>query len=277
MNLEQTVRYISAEGHGATSPFASNPLREVVRDFISNIRGFVNTSNDKLSSTRVSLFMPDKKLEKEITTRNYTDIRNVTVFIPVGMSSTWLEYLSHLEPGIEIAGLVKQEVLEPLKVYLAFLLSEPERLSNALESMQAKKVKLHKDEIAAVKAGIAQCFSSKSEEPMVPYGKVFLRNAEWADTCSKIRTLSDKMAKINTADLVDASDELGKSLDKLYMRMKTEPEVFVMSNITATEISELIFHSAKELEFVAAISTMLQVAEVAIDDTMKKLKGAFME
>ena len=83
--LETRLKYISAEGHGTSSPYASNPLRETVRDFIGSIRAFVNTSNDRLMTTRVSLFMPDQKLIKEIKTRNYTDIRNVTVYIPVGL------------------------------------------------------------------------------------------------------------------------------------------------------------------------------------------------
>lgn len=276
MELEQKLRYISAESLGGSSHGASNPLRETVREFMAGIRSFVNSSNSELNRARVSLFMPDRKLNQEIKTRNYTDIQKVTVYIPVGMSAPWIEYLDHLSAAVDICSNVKNEVLDPAATYVAYLLSEPERLANALDSQHANKVSFHTTEIEAVKKGIASCFESKSEEPMTHYGRVFLRNQEFEQVTQDIRVIVDKMSKVNTGDLVEAADNMGKNLDKLYLRMRSNPEEYRLSNTTANEMSELIYNTAKELEFVAAVAIMVQVAEKAISDTTDKLKAAFL-
>lgn len=276
MELEHQLRYISAESLGSSQHGASNPLRDTVRDFMAGIRSFVNTSNGNLNRARVSLFMPDRKLANEIQQRNYTDIQKVTVYIPVGMSAPWVEYLDHLMAAVRICTKVKTEVLDPAATYIAYLLSEPERLENALDSKHASAVKFHTEEIEAAKKGIASCFESKSQEPMTHYGRVFLQNREFEQVSQDIRAIVDAMAKVNTGDLVEAADAMGKNLDKLYIRMKTKPEDYRLSNVTANEMSDLIFKTAKELEFVASVAVMVQVAERAISDTTDKLKAAFI-
>ena len=242
-------------------------------DILNGVKNTMHAITDSTRKFSLGLYYPDQTLNRTITSADYMTISKITVFMPLGLNKKWLEYIPILERAVTVVESLEDNVLKPTKLYVNQLLANPEKMRSVTLGMMDKDIRFNTSEIDSLKKAFSEAFTQGVNEPLVPYSKAFARNNDWIEANLQMQKLSTRVEELDNKKIIQYMDELSETLDKLMVRMRVEPEVYALNNITADTLGNRVYNVAVEVEFMAAVKTYVQAAQVCMADTVKKLKS----
>lgn len=257
---------ISLEALSGSQVF--NAVAHRLPNYFADVKNFI-TNLTAEEAPRLEL-VDSRKVEKLLAKTNYATLRPVTVFTPVGLKVSYLEYIEALEEASAITTKLTSECLNPFNVWLAVQLSNPTALSSLRSGLDIPGFVVH--DISEVQRKLGKCFSQGGVSSQYTYGQSVARNADWHACDVRINNLVTKHSSINPSEVVRLVQEVTANLDKLLLRLSEEPEIYKLSGVTLDTISKLCYTIGVEIEFFSVITYQLQAMQVAFADSCKRIE-----
>lgn len=269
-SLRVQSEMISLESFNPSQAFSA--LTDRIPGYVSAVKTFFTNILDPVHAP-IAL-VDGVSSAKALQNMKYMDIRAYQVFVPTGLRSTYLQYLTALKAAELVAEKLIPETLNPLSVFLSLALSEPDRLQS-LRGMSIPNFRIH--DIDRPKQAIGNCFDRNGTVARVPLGQALSRLSDWPEVVHEINELNTRFNRTSRQDVLRLVGEVTELLDRLVDRVTTEPETYKLSGANLDLMSKLCYNVAREIEFYSLFAYNLHVLTIAIVDTGKLMENKFVE
>lgn len=202
-----------------------------------------------------------------LSAHKYTDIDVLTVSVPEGLKTTYLEYLGPLEFAVEHTSKVLG-ALDPFIEFLGQIVnSADERLSSTPIDGSFEAIAKERE---AINIALGKCFAVGSSKAQAKYGSVVERNADWTRVFQKSSELVERIGDIPRAELnkkvATASALLNTVLTKLNRGDLDDVSPQVVKNL-----ADGAYQAACEVEFYSVTYYKVHALAGALDRTTDTL------
>jgi alkylhydroperoxidase/carboxymuconolactone decarboxylase family protein YurZ len=264
-SIERQQRTISLESSTLTNTISAVTTR--LPGFVADVNTFIRGLFDLEESTP-KVLVGDSKLRAAIKDKLYTDLMDLPVYTPPGLSCSYVELVKTLSDSEEIASALLKDVLVPFNKWIATQLSSPDRL---LSISSAHIPGIHFHDIKRASKELADCYSNSSSQVEVKFGSVFKRNSEFFDAGSDLNTVMTRASQTNPALVREKIEEVTDNLNKLVERIEADPETYKVSGAVVKSLAEVAVSIAKECEFYSVFQYQLRAAVTAYADSEERL------
>lgn len=220
-----------------------------------------------------------KKTTDWLDQQSYLTVGDVTVYIPKGLSVTYLEYLETLEYAFESLKDIEADLLRPALNTILILRNNPSMLQ-AASGVSNQKVKegvviegrLFDVDLSEIIAKLAATKTQANKTDTMKYSKAFQRNADFDATVVRQLALQDGIIQINPDKIKKLTAQLFEESTKLANDMNTDPLYANVSKANSTMLASMLFTVAQWVEFLGVYASEIIVSSQAIGDTVKKLE-----
>lgn len=246
-------------------------LKEIIPAFVENVRTFLRGSEGlNVEASRPFKFRP---LKKDLSNTPYTDLRDVKIFVPAGMVSTYLEYLAALKQAVEITEGIHTKVLGPFSRWLAIGLANPESFKNVRGNNGLRDFEPHN--IDRVLLSLGAVFQKGGSNHQVAFKTAFSRNADVETAMDLANELNERYMKTDRKAVKDKVTEITVMLDTLIERIEEAEENYDLSPVSLDLLSKLSFTLAQEVEFYGTVGYQVTSVMTTLHDTLDKLQETF--
>lgn len=270
--LFDAERSISMEAELLGIGRAATEFADKLRGYLSGVKKYIVGVFTPLENARIINFKQDHGIRKKLEATNYVNMTDITVFIPPGLTATWVDYLDILEDSQDLADTILTEVLRPAIVYFSQLLGTPESLASINPISAAQTIGNREEKITAVRKRISESFNPGKTLDRGKYGQYFRRHAEWGEVNNRVGDLVEKITVTNPRTVSASVSELTRLMDTLIIRMKQNPEHYSLSGVKAADLAKIAMNLGKEVEFFAGHFYLIQQAAAAMDETVKRFR-----
>lgn len=218
----------------------------------------------------------DRRITEWADRESYLSIADVTVYTPVGLKVSYMEYIATLEKALPHLLDIENELLIPLSQMLGGYLNNPvSLLSKSGIKPQGNLAKIDVDVIAKP---IGECFDPAIKVDMVKYKQAFRRNGEINDAGQRLLQLQDNINRIDNSAVerrVRGLFDNAKALSEAIESGEQFDEVRSYKDVhkrVSTQLSDALYSAAKWIEFFSVVQYQVMVLSEAMADTEKKLK-----
>lgn len=275
--IRNSQRNVAVENHGEPTiknlfagVFSANLFTRLTSRFDvmfknnRNVHGFKMTSNF------------DRRITEWADRESYMVISDVTVFSPVGLSVSYIEYITALEKALPHLLNIEEELLVPTTQVIGGYLNSP----GTLLSKSGIKIngKLSNVDVDDVIKPISACFDATDKSDTIKYKQAFRRNGEIDTVGQRLLQLQDNISRIDNAAIerrVRGLFDNAKALSDAMTNDEAFDEVRNYNDVSKTvtkQLSERLYHAAKWVEFLSVFQYQVLVLSEALTDTNKKLK-----
>lgn len=194
-------------------------------------------------------------LRRILSTRDYTDLVELKVYIPVGFNGTLIDYVNHL--SIQGQGLAQRMIVElllPIQKCLSHYINRPGDSMDSRELAFAPKLDL--DVLSAVKSQTAKYFVSGNRRTTTDLGDAFGNKNEIITTAEKLNQLNASLWQQVRPETVERETQNVVKLATTLMGLLEDSD-----NNTSPEfiklITGLIGVTGQYVEWYAAFQTQL--------------------
>lgn len=259
MSLEAFCGDVSLENAFAKLPGYIGQLRTFFTDKIGGPL--------KLNFTGTNNFTFNKAVQKT----TYTDFKNVTLFVPQGLTVPYLQYQSVLEDATACTLKMEESVLDPLIKWLGERLGNPASLSSVSSALKVPGY--NAQNIEAIEKAIQKSFvSTGQKQSEVAYPSVIKRQGDWTEITSGIESMELRMSEDFHKRIVEKMHRLDDLLATLVRRIEETPTVYSVSPQTLSDLATVSFSAARHLEFYGLTKYRLEEYSTAVRDSIKKLE-----
>ena len=245
-------------------------LKENIPTFVENVRSFLKGSD----GFTVDLAKPIKSrpIKKKLDAVSYADLREVQVFVPAGLTSSYLDYLTVLDKAVAITEGLQEKILNPFARWLAIGLANPESFKNVRGGSSLRDFEPHNIDKVILELGAA--FRKGSSLHQVPMKVAFARNADVHTVLEKANELNERFMKTDRKAVKEKVAEITELLDTLIERVEEAEENYDLSPVSLDLLSKLSFTLAQEVEFYGTVGFQLSSTMVSLHNTVEKLEDA---
>lgn len=209
----------------------------------------------------------------------YSDLSKVDIFVPSILkdNATMLQLAKYLTDATDLCrGIMAHSGEECLSVINAYI-GRPEQLAavvagstpaeSAVTTMMQHLTKLQVDF-----AKIANTGGTRSERQ---FGKAYRNFGEYQETSKVIQTTlipNYQAIRGSIPVFLDLVERVNKRGDDLLHLINTKPDQYVVGNLAAQRLTDLMLTFAKEVDTVASVINLCEVYFKAFADTNVKLK-----
>lgn len=262
---------ISLEAETAGLMRLTGDVTKMLQSYVVNIKSFMNDTVTSIKDLPTFDFAKDSRLDRLISKTNYVSLSTISVYVPAGVNTTWLQYLEALETSQSVVDRLLVDTIKPATAYFSMLLASPENLSSVTHRLEVDKIVFHDAQIEKAKKATAACYAKHGVNTKRAYGDVFKRNGDWPEAQKELEELVARQSKVSLGEVSKQVNDLTEIMDRLVIRMRQNPEVYAVSGVTADALSTISLKLGLEVEFYAAHTFMLQSASAAMQDTIKHL------
>ena len=218
----------------------------------------------------------DRRIAEWADRESYLSIADVTVYVPVGLKVSYIEYIEALEKALPFLLELEEGLLIPTNQAIGGYVNNPVSLLS--KSGLQVKGKLTSKSVDDVTAPISACFDPTVKEDMVKYKQAFRRNGEINDVGQRLLQLQDNVNRIDNKaierrvrGLFDNAKALSDAMrdDESFDEVRSYNDA---SGRVTKQLSELLYNAAKWVEFFSIFQYQVMVLSESIADTDKKLK-----
>ena len=218
----------------------------------------------------------DRRISEWADRESYLSIADVTVYAPVGLKVSYIQYIEALEKALPFLLELEEGLLVPTNQAIGGYVNNPVSLLS--KSGLQVKGKLTSKSVDDVTAPITACFDPTVKEDMVKYKHAFRRNGEINDVGQRLLQLQDNVNRIDNRaierrvrGLFDNAKALSEAMrdDESFDEVRSYNDA---SGRVTKQLSELLYNAAKWVEFFSIFQYQVMVLSEAIADTDKKLK-----
>lgn len=213
----------------------------------------------------------NKKTAQFLDQQSYLTVGDVTVYVPQGLSVTYLQYIEALESAFTDLRDIEAELLRPALNTILALMNNPQMLSSASGIQGMFNGRLFSANLSGRIAHIAECKSQGNKSDTMKYSKAFERNADLEAAVVRQLALQDGVIQVNPDKVKKLTSEIFDAGSKLADLMKTDPAFADVSKSNSKLLAEQLFEVARWVEFLGVYTNEVIISSHAIGDTIKKL------
>lgn len=260
---------ISLESFNPSQTFKALTTR--LPGFVNSVKSFIFEIIDPLHGAQG--LVDGKASIRALNDMKYMDVRGNQVYVPTGLKVSYLEFLEALQSAEQVADRLVPETLNPLSVWLATALASPDTLGS-MRGIVITNYKSH--DIDTPNRKIAACFDKNGVTGLVPMGQAIKRNADWPLVIDAVNELNTKFNAVNRTEIIKLVEHVTEMLDRLVLRIQSEPETYVISGANMNALAKLCYSVAREIEFYSLFAYQMQMVTVAVKDTAKLIENNFV-
>lgn len=242
---------------------------ERLPSFFTDVKSFLS---DMFATKEVGSvgFMDVNGTGRRVRSTQYTDLTDVVVFTPPGLAVSYQEYFDVLNRAQNIAEVIPKDTLRPFAIWIAVMLSNPERLGSLHSERDVENYQEH--DIAGIKKEIAACFERGGVQTESTFGQVFRKSSDWETVAQLANALNERVSALKNSTYVDLVKQITESLDLLLVRIKEEPVEYRTSGNAMQVIAKLCTAMATECEFYSVYRFQVLSALAALKDSETNLR-----
>jgi hypothetical protein len=204
---------------------------------------------------------------------SYMVLGDVTLFVPVGLKVTYLEYLDALENALPHILKLNEELLQPAIETVGVLINNP-GLAASKSGLKGTAFtgKLFGVKPEDVAKEISKCFDAASRDDTAKYKQVLKRNQDLSVTVQRLAQLQDNLPLSHMQAVERNMRQLIQLADELVTQMKDDERYQSLSPKMGGMISDQLYQCAVWVEFFAVYQRQVLVLSTALEDSVKKLK-----
>lgn len=249
----EALNQISQEAFANPFAMMGNRVKNLLAEVVTNINN-IKHKNDE--SNVISSLRPTTREREELIKKiPYVDMRKVNVLCPNGFTGDYVSYALFLNNHLKLMQNFNKEVLVPTHNLILKYIGKPETLTS-INNKDFDAIRFHFKEIEEFKKKMNHFFNVKLNNQTLPYAKLIKNQNEYiqlvkllqADTIPAYNKLYEERQK--TEKLYK---DLTKTIDLLMLRIEQKPNVYVINQLNAERLSNMLNEVAVELEFIAAL------------------------
>lgn len=201
---------------------------------------------------------------------DYATMMKITVPIPTGMIVTYMSYAQAIESALLYMSGLETDVLTPCYRLLNRLYGTPEEFRALLNIPEVEAIKTHYGQFKEKRGQVGSCFDSKRTNTYAYYGDVFASHGEYRELENKIHTIRGLVEKISVKDILKQVKAIEDVAGDLHALLKDDSNILPSTKI-ASDLTEMLFEVAEEVEFLGALLTFVQTLVTTYTDTRSQL------
>ncbi len=254
----------------------SNMVDTVKRTFPGLINGvttaFTNLDSNSSIGKIGEVTKDQQRLIEFIQKSDYMDFDTYKVTVPEGFIATYLEALEVCENAIDYMQYVKDVVLKEFRVYLSvFISNKDSKISSKDNTFKYKEYKSKRD---AVNSSFGKLYRANSYDVNSTYHKVIRRNSDFYSLLNSFNKVSKQLKEVDIDFIKQEIKEIIDLIDLIYTQAK-ENKIETISPEAIQNISNGAFHTASDVETIAACYFRTKTILVSIDNFLNGLKLRF--
>lgn len=207
----------------------------------------------------------------------YTSMSKVSLYIPSGLSVSYLEWLEILNECAEVTLTLEARVLDPFLAWVGLLTSDDSRFLNRRVKDGLGQIDFA--DLDRLKQKIEGAFSRRYKDER-PYGEVLERNKDWDAVIEQINLLNEKTARIRPKVIHEKTATLSQYLEDLSGHL-SDPDVVDRFNTEYKKLfnrdiisvlAEMTYQVAQEVEFFSVYVFYLESTTQAVEDSVAKIE-----
>lgn len=253
--------------------FFQNPTAKLT-SYINQFKDFFkshDTRNQELT-TDLGRLPNYRSVSRSVERNSYPNLRHVKVYVPAGMSASYLDLMKALATGISINEKLVDEILSPFARWLATGLSNPRQFQSFSHSHGIRDFNPHDIDGAAMALG--DCFTKGHNNNRLMFKDAFARNADVKDVYDQANALGERFVSIDRKQVLDLTDTISDNLEKLNNHLEEGDDDFQMSDTNIQLLAKMSYTVAQEIEFYGNMAYQMTQVAVALTDTAEVLKKA---
>lgn len=207
------------------------------------------------------------KLRHWMDNKSYMVLGELTVFAPVGLKGTYLEYLTVLEHVGQEMIKSRPIAIDGTRALINTLINNPDYLTG--NSMQPGKQ--IDNVVSDCVAKLAAQFDHTQRADSVKYSDVVKRNADMDEVVKRTTLLTTFLTQHPVSLLERDVKIIFNQAEELFDLMRRDEDYQGVSKVTADTIAKTLQATAEWIEFYGVFLHAVKVFDVAIDDSVKKL------
>lgn len=247
-------------------------------DIYSKISGRLDvlfSSNKNVHSFKMSGTF-DRPVLEWADRSNYLDLSEITVYSPVGLKVSYMEYITALEKALSYLVKLDDELLIPTSKMIGFCINNP-TIMMAKSGIKTKGELVGVDVDIATKP-IADCFNGKEKSDTIRYKQAFRRNSDINDAGLRLQQLQENLARFEPASIEKRARsifDMAKALSAEFEASDNFSEMGMTDQSAkrvSKELSDALYNCARWVEFYAIFQQQVIILDKAFLDTNDKLR-----
>lgn len=200
----------------------------------------------------------------------YMALGDVTVFCPIGLKVSFLDYLDVLEKMVVRANEIESQVIKPVNDFFGTYINNPSMVRGSSPRRVASTMLY--ENIDPLGLAIAACFDPNDRSGTIKFKTAYARNND-------VSEVNRHMQAIEVLSRIPGPEKMEKSVMALVDRIEqftrlasTEADFPEVSAAVTKDMAAIVQRAALWIEFYAVVQRQVMVMGAAITDTTKKLK-----
>jgi len=251
-------------------------LTESLPGFVASVQSFFQ---NMVKSSPDFHVIEQKLFSHKLTASKiqYTDMAKVTLYVPSGLSVSYLEWMKVMDDCSQTTLTLETRVLDPFLTWVGLLTSDDSRFTN--RRVKDGLADIDFADLDRLKESIGQCFDRRVKDER-PYGELLDRNKDWDTVIEESNLLTERTARIRPSVIYEKTQQLSHYLETLATHLSDPDTVDKFNNEykklfnrdIVSALADMTYKVAQEVEFFSVYVYYLESTAQAIEDSMVKIK-----
>lgn len=254
-----------------------NQAKEIASGFVGTFNSNVFTAVGQRLSAMFTVNTPisgavnlDPAVRTWLDRNNYIKLDVVQVYRPIGLTSTYLEFISELETAFTYIKDVDNELLAPAESFVMTMLNNPSMLTAS--SLSRKQTKYTAKEIDKCATDLGKCYDKNEVSDRYSWSEAVERNADYPEAERRIHVLQTAVEALGIEKIRERTERIFQLVEQLTEVIRNNPAHSAMTKNVANKLGAEIAISAQAVEFLAVVVSQIHIMNVAVNDSTKHLK-----
>lgn len=209
-----------------------------------------------------------RNVKKALDGKLFTDLSALKTPVPIGVYTTYSQYLTVLEANVDTSALLLDNVLTPMVRWLALGVSDPSTLKNVsgsgIRNFKPNNVEKQLGDLEA-------CFKPNSEHATIPFKVAFDNKADVEGVYKHAEIVTDKLITIDHKKVKKKIEEAYDLLGALIRNLEDDEVKQSTSDETVQYLQKVSYSAAQEIEFYGLVLYQVEAMSVALNRLYEKL------
>ena len=207
-----------------------------------------------------------RKLYKKLEKYNYLDLQDVHVFKPIGLKTSYMEFLTTIKAVQEDLLSIDQRVLTPFLKWSGEVLNSPEKL----QRLNVDKEMFFLD-IKKYNKYLDKHFNVNDNSDVAKFGDLFQSSKQMLDVVNLFNNIASKQNTLPAKKLLQMVDSVAKRAEMLVRRCQIDKDSLLCSNASKKVIADVLYDIGTEITLYSRLSYNIISSQGAIEDSSNKI------
>lgn len=207
-----------------------------------------------------------RKLEKKLDNYNYLDLKEVSVYKPIGLTVPFIKLLETIENIQEQLLDIEQRLIRPYMLWSGQILNNPEKL----QRLSVNEVITFLDTKTYNKL-LDSLFDPNDVNSLEKFGKLFESNTQALEVLDRANQIIMNQNQLPPKKLLKTVDEASKRTEMLIRRCQFAKDSPLCSAASKKVIADVLYDMGVEVTLYSRLSYNIISTQVALTDSFDKI------